>query len=238
MARSEKAGSTAITDKKPGRLSQLRQIYSVTRQAEPRLPLWMLAAFLVTLLVAFLIGLLIGHPVYLTIIGVPLALMVALVVMSRRAERSAYSRMSGQPGVSGAVLKNIRRGWYVEDEPAAIDPRTRDLVFRAIGRPGVALVSEGPLPRVQRLVDGERKRIARVLGPNVPVLVINVGDGDGQVPLGKLNSKLMRSKPVLTKTEVSQVAARLRALGGMKPPIPKGIDPTRARPDRKGARGR
>ena len=228
----------AGTGKKPGRISQLRQIYTVTRQVDPRLPWWMLLGFAVTLLVAVGLGLLIGHPIYLAVIGLPMALMVALVIMSRRAERSAYQRMSGQPGVAGAVLKNIRRGWYVEDEPVAVDPRTRDLVFRAIGRPGVALVAEGPVQRTQRLVEGERKRITRVLGPNVPVIVFHVGDGEGQVPLRQLNSKLMRSRPVLTKTEVSQVAARLRALGGVRPPIPKGIDPTRVRPDRRGVRGR
>jgi hypothetical protein len=239
MARSDsKADPKAGEGKKPGRISQLRQIYTVTRQADPRLPLWMLAGFAGTLLVAYLLGLLVGQPIFVTIIGLPMAVLVALVIMSRRAERSAYQRMSGQAGVAGAVLKNIRRGWYVEDEPVAIDPRTRDLVFRAIGRPGVALVAEGPVQRTQRLVEGERKRVARVLGPNVPVLVIHVGDGEGQVPLRKLNSKLMRSRAVLTKTEVSAVAARLRALGGVRPPIPKGIDPTKARPDRRGVRGR
>ncbi len=237
MARSDSKADTK-PGKKPGRLKQLRQIYTITRQAEPRLPLWMLLGFGVTLLVGFLVGLLLGQAILWTIFTLPLAVLVALVIMSRRAERSAYQRMSGQPGVTGAVLKNIRRGRYVEDEPVAIDPRTRDLVFRAIGRPGVALVTEGPVQRVQKLVEGERKRIARVLGPNVPVLVVHVGDGEGQVPLGKLNSKLMRSRAVLTKTEVSQVVARLRALGGAKPPIPKGIDPTRARPDRRGVRGR
>jgi hypothetical protein len=239
MARTDKqADAKAGAGKKPGRLSQLRQIYTVTRQAEPRLPLWMLGSFVVTLLVAFLLGLLIRHAIYLTVLGVPLAVMVALLIMSRIAERSAYRQMAGQPGVAGAVLKNIRRGWYVEDEPVAIDPRTRDLVFRAIGRPGVALVAEGPVQRVQRLVDGERKRITRVLGPNVPILVIHVGDGEGQVPLRRLNSTLMRSRAALTKTEVSQVIGRLRALGGVRPPIPKGIDPTRVRPDRRGVRGR
>ncbi len=227
MARSD---SKADTGKKPGRLAALRQIYKVTRQAEPRLPLWMLLAFAVTMLVAYLIGVLIGQPIFVAILGLPLAVMVALVVMTRRAERSAYSRMAGQPGVAGAVLKNIRRGWYVEDEPVAIDPRTRDLVFRAIGRPGVALVAEGPPQRVQRLVEGERKRIARVLGPNVPVLVINVGDGEGQVPLNKLNSKLMRSRPAMTKTEVTQVIGRLRALGGVRPPIPFVLDGWGVRP--------
>jgi hypothetical protein len=234
-SRSEKQAAPA---KKPGRLSTLRQIFSITRESDPLLPLWMLGAFVAVVLVAFLIGLALGHPVYLAVLGVPLGVLLALLIMSRRAERFAYERAAGQPGVTGQVMKNIRRGWFVEEEPVAIDPRTRDLVFRAVGRPGVALVTEGPVPRVNRLVDGERKRVTRVLGPNVPVLVFHVGDGEGQVPLRKINSKLMRSKPSLTKTEAGQVAARLKALGGARPPIPKGIDPTRMRPDRKGVRGR
>jgi hypothetical protein len=233
-----RSGTKADSGKKPGRLSTLRQVYSVTRESDPRLPLWMLLGFAGTILLAYLIGLAIGHGPYLAILGLPLGLLVALLIMSRRAERFAYARAAGQPGVTGQVLKNLRRGWYVEEEPVAIDPRTRDLVFRAVGRPGVALVAEGPVNRVQRLVEGERRRVTRVLGPNVPVIVVHVGDGEGQVPLRRVNNKLMRSKPALTKTEVSQVAARLRALGGVRPPIPKGIDPTRARPDRKGVRGR
>jgi Domain of unknown function (DUF4191) len=234
-SRSEKQAASA---KKPGRLSTLRQVFTLTRESDPALPLWMLGGFVAVVLVGFLVGLALGHPVYFAVIAVPLGLLVALLIMSRRAERFAYQRAAGQAGVTGQVLKNIRRGWYVEEEPVAIDPRTRDLVFRAVGRPGVALVTEGPVPRVNRLVDGERKRVSRVLGPNVPILVLHVGDGEGQVPLRKLNNKLMRSKPVLTKTEAGQVAARLKALGGARPPIPKGIDPTRMRPDRKGVRGR
>src|SRR3954468_6149211 len=234
-SRSEKQAAPA---KKPGRLSTLRQIFSITRESDPLLPLWMLGAFVAVVLVAFLIGLPLGHPVYLAVLGVPLGVLLALLIMSRRAERFAYQRAAGQPGVTGQVLKNIRRGWFVEDEPVAVDPRTRDLVFRAVGRPGVALVTEGPVNRVQRLVDAERKRVSRVLGPNVPVLVLNVGDGEGQIPLRKINGKLTRMRPALTKTEASQVASRLRALGGARPPIPKGVDPMRMRPDRKGVRGR
>ena len=29
--------------------------------------------------------------------------------------------------------------------------RTKDMVFRAVGRPGVVLLTEGPLPRVKKL---------------------------------------------------------------------------------------
>jgi len=95
-----------------------------------------------TVLVAYLIGLALGHGLYLAVLGLPMGVLVALVIMSRRAERFAYARAAGQPGVTGQVLKNLRRGWYAEEEPVAIDPRSRDMVFRAVGRPGVALVRE------------------------------------------------------------------------------------------------
>jgi Domain of unknown function (DUF4191) len=235
-----KAPSKAAEEKKPGRFKTVWQIYTLTRESDRLLPLWMALAFAGSVLVVLLFGLLVHAwlPIVL-VFGVVLGLMVALIVMSRRAQRFAYERAAGQPGVSGQVMKNIRRGsWYVEDEPVAVDPRTRDLVFRAVGRPGVVLAVEGPVGRTERLVEGERKRVARVVGPNVPVTVLHVGDGDGQVPLRRLETKMTRMRPALSKGEVSAVAARLKALGGARPPIPKGIDPTRMRPDRKGVRGR
>ena len=238
-----KAGSKAASkapDEKPGRLKTFWQIFTITRESDRLLPLWMALAFAGTVLVVLLFGLL---------VHAWLPIVVVFGVVARRhgrprrhvpaGQRFAYERAAGQPGVSGQVMKNIRRGtWYVEEEPVAIDPRTRDLVFRAVGRPGVVLVAEGPVGRTDRLVEGERKRVARVVGPNVPVTVLHVGDGEGQVPLRRLESKMTRMRPTLSKGEVSAVAARLKALGGARPPIPKGIDPTRMRPDRKGVRGR
>ena len=106
------------------------------------------------------------------------------------------------------------------------------LVFRAIGRPGVVLVTEGPPPRATRLAESERKRVDRV-APNVPVHVLRTGDGEDEVPVRKLAKKIGRMRPELTKAEVDAVNKRLKALGGVKMPVPKGMDPTRARPDRK-----
>jgi hypothetical protein len=134
-------------------------------------------------------------------------------------------------------MKGLRRGWNVEEQPVAVDPRTQDLVFRAIGRPGIVLVTEGPLPRVNRLVDVERKRLNRVL-PDVPVIIVNAGPDDGQVALRSLSRTIMRKRPVLTKGEVSDVAKRLKALGPARLPIPKGVDPSRMRPDRRAGKGR
>ena len=44
-------------------------------------------------------------------------------------------------------------------------------------------------------------------------------------------------KSVLTAEEVPQVSARINALRSNEPPIPKGIDPLRARASRRALRG-
>jgi F0F1-type ATP synthase assembly protein I len=235
MARTKADGGS--TPKKQGRLSQLRAVFSMTRRSDPAAVWWMLLAFVGTVALAFAIGYLIDHPIYVTIIGVMLGVLFAVAILARRAEGAAYAQLAGQPGAAGAALQGLRRGWSVEQQPVAIDPRSQDMVFRAVGRPGVVLVTEGPVPRVNKLADKERTRLNRVL-PNVPVTIVNAGDGPDQVPLRKVSRTMTRMKPALTKGEVSEVAKRLRALGAAKLPIPKGVDPMRARPDRKATRGR
>lgn len=223
--------------RKPGRIAQLRSVYTMTRAADPSVLWWMLLAGLGILAVGLTLGLLTGHPIYATVLALPMALLVPMIVLARKAERAAYAQIEGQPGAVGAALGSIRRGFTVQTEPVAVDPRTQDLVYRAVGRPGVVLVSEGPPQRVKRLVEQERKRVLRVV-PGVPVHVLSAGPEDGQVPVRKLASKVTRLKPQLTKHEAAEVAKRLKALGGVRPPVPKGIDPLRARPDRRMTRGR
>lgn len=225
------------TPKKPGRLAQLRAVFTMTRKADPATPWWMLLGFAGALLVGLLIGWAVGHPWYVLVLAAPIGILAATFILARRAERAAYSQIAGQPGATGAALSSLRRGWSVDAEPVAADPRTQDLVFRAVGRPGVVLVTEGPLPRVNRLAEAERKKTARLL-PGVPVHVLHAGDGEDCIPLRKLSGKLGRMRPSLTKNEVSEVSRRLRALGGVRPPIPKGVDPMRVRPDRRAMRGR
>jgi hypothetical protein len=203
----------------------------------------MLGAFVLVEAVFVVLGIVFDHAIYLSVIGIPLAVMAAGIVMVRRTERAAYAQLEGQVGGGGAALGALRRGWFFEQQPVAVEAtRPGDLsaaamVFRAVGRPGVVLVAEGPQGRAQKLADKERKRISRVL-PNVPVTVLRVGTGEGEVPVRKLVSKLQRMRPSLTKAEVTAVNKRLRALGSSPMPVPKGIDPMRARPDRKGLRGR
>jgi F0F1-type ATP synthase assembly protein I len=244
MPRKEKEQSA--TPKEPGRFKQVGQVFNAARKVDPTIPWFMLLAFLAVVLVGVGIGLWVGHWGYALILSIPIGLLAAMVVLSRKAERAAFRSLEGQPGAAGAALSGLRRGWYYDQQPVALDGargmRPDDMtgaafVFRAVGRPGVVLIGEGPDARRSKLLVQERKKVERV-APGVPVTLLVVGDGDDQLPARKLSSKMTRMKPVLTKEEASAVNKRLKALGGMRPPIPAGMDPMRARVDRKAMRGR
>ncbi|MDC5698383.1 DUF4191 domain-containing protein [Intrasporangium calvum] len=243
MARNKDGDTQAPTEKKKGRLSQIFDVYRITKQQDPLVGWWMLLAFLATFGVILVIGLLVGLWWIFAIFGLMTGILVATIVMSRRAEAAAYRQIEGQTGAAGAALTSIRRGWYTDREPVAADvARPGDftsaaVVYRALGRPGVVLIGEGPTGRVQKLLVAEKKRVERV-APGVPVILMRVGSGEDEVPIRKLANKVQRLRPQITKDEMAVVNKRLKALGGMKAPLPKGIDPTRARMDRKALRGK
>ena len=240
-----KDSSSTAAPKKPGRIAQLRTVLQQSKALDPKIVWWMAGAFVLTLAVIVGIGWLVNWPVYAAILGLPLAALAATIVMSRRAEGAAYAKLVGQPGAAGAALTSLRGGWFTSSEPVAVEGARSGsmadaaLVYRAVGRPGVVLVAEGPEARAQRLLLAEKKRTERV-APGVPVTVYRVGSGkeEGVVEIRKLTSKVQRMRATLSKDDVLKVNQRLRALGGVKLPVPQGIDPARARPDRKGMRGR
>ena len=113
--------------------------------------------------------------------------------------------------------------------PVAVSPRTQDAVYRAVGKPGVVLIGEGPRSRTKRMLDDEQRNVKRIV-PNVPVHIIHVGPDADSVPLEKLPKSITRIKKAISKAEVYAVSNRLNSLsksGSL--PIPKGIDPTKAR---------
>ncbi|MFH5880746.1 DUF4191 domain-containing protein [Arthrobacter sp. NA-172] len=222
--------------KKPSQLKQIGEVFKMTRRNDPMVVWLMLLAFLGVIAVSLVVGLILNNWVTGLIIGIPLGLLAAVFILSRRAERAAFAQIENQPGASGAALGTLRRGWITEDQPVAVNPRTQDAVFRAIGRPGVVLVTEGPSHRVKPLADAERKKLSRIL-PNVTIHVIESGRGEGQVPISQIAKTMNKYKNELTKVEVGAVNKRISSLGN-RLPIPKGIDPYKARPDRKAARGR
>jgi hypothetical protein len=235
MARSDT--TTPKPQKEPGRLKQMYQVFQMTRRYD-NLAIWfLLLAFLLPVLAGVLLGVLlsgdnvIGLVLYI-IAGLLGGVLAFLIVLGRRAEKAAYSQIAGQPGAVGAVLKSsLRRGWTASEMPVTVSPKTQDAVYRAVGRGGVALIGEGPRSRTQHMLDEQRKAVSRIL-PNVPITFVYVGPDADSTPLHKLPSKLNSLKSALRKPEVLAVSNRLNSLGKNGLPIPKGMDPLKARAPR------
>ncbi|GAA1890717.1 DUF4191 domain-containing protein [Streptomyces durmitorensis] len=233
MARKETAADAA----NPGRLKQIAQTYKMTRRADPRIGLIIAAVGIVTFGVFLAIGFLIGHPIYLGILGFVLAFLAMAIVFGRRAERAAFGQMEGQPGAAAAVLDKIGRGWTTT--PAVAMNRSQDVVHRTVGKAGIVLVAEGNPNRVKSLLAAEKKRMARVVS-DVPVHDVIVGTGEGQVPLKKLRTTLLKLPRVLQGPQVTATNDRLRAMGDLMSnmPLPKGPMPKGMRMPRGGPKMR
>ena len=154
----------------------------------------------------------------------------------RLVRRASYGQIDGMPGAVSAVLDNIGRGWNVTTEPVRFNARTQDLLFRAVGRAGIVLITEGPTQRVRNLVAEEKRALKRV-APNTPIHVINVGNDDDQTKLMALEKEMRKFPKAITNQEVAALSNRLDALNSKALPIPKGIDPAKARANRRALRG-
>jgi len=104
--------------------------------------------------------------------------------------------------------------------------RSQDVVHRAVGKAGIVLVGEGNPNRVRSLLASEKKKMARIV-TEVPVHDFIVGDGEGQVPLKKLRTTLLKLPRTLSGPQVTETNDRLRAMGDLMSnmPIPKGPMP-------------
>ena len=217
-------------------MKQMWQVFQMTRRYDSSAQWLMLLGFLAPVLVGLGLALWLGEGNGFTIAlwvvaGVLAGVLIALLILGRRAERAAYAQIEGQPGAVGAVLRcGLRGGWVGNEMPIAVNGKTQDAVYRAVGRGGVALISEGPVTRTKRMLDDEQRKIARIL-PNVPVTLISVGHDEGSIELHRLPAALRKTKRTLTKPEVLAVSNRLNSLQTALP-IPKGIDPMKARPQR------
>ncbi|WP_141918291.1 DUF4191 domain-containing protein [Klugiella xanthotipulae] len=222
--------------KKQGRLSQMWQVFQMTRRYDPKITLILVGYFVVPVLVGVGLGVFLPGGVLGTIVwilsGVMVGILLVLIVLGRRAERAAYSQIEGEPGAVGAIVKNaLRRSWTGSEMPIAVNPRTKDAVYRVTGRGGVVLIGEGPKSRVQRMMGDEERKVKRIL-PAVTITHLFVGPDEDSIPLYKVSRKLVKIKPSLTKQEVIAVGKRLGSLQANPVGLPKGIDPTKMRAPR------
>ena len=208
---------------KAGRLKQVRMVAKLVNQQNKRaLPIT--AAVAVGVIVVFvLVGLLTGLEAFLIPLGVLIGLAGAMILFGRFAQQAQYSAIDGQLGAAAAVLQSMRGDWTVT--PAVSDNRSMDVVHRAVGKKGVILVGEGAPNRVSGLLAAERKKTERV-AHGVPITEFQVGSGDGQIPVSKLQNSIMKVPGTLKAPAVSDLNYRLKALQpsmqAPKGPMPKG----------------
>ena len=216
---------------KPKRFAQIREAYTITREQDKRIGFILAGLFLGSWILFIGLGFLWGHPIYVAVLSLPLAILLTTFVFSRRAERAAYDSIQGQSGAAASVLMAIRRGWTVD---AAVNvsasmrtQKNPNMIHRAVGRAGVVLVAEGTQNLRAMMLDEKRKTERYV--PGTPITEIYVGDGEGFVSIRKLQKELRKLPKVLTPTQMREVRNRLKSVGGMNIPIPKGPMPNRAR---------
>jgi len=234
--RGRSSGATAASGKAPkldkkgqpkvGRLKKLRgqagmikQAYTLTRKNDPKLPWIMLIAFVVVAGLIELVGIIFDSPFLFLPLAIIAGGLAALILFGRRAQGSAYRQVEGQPGAAAWVLEGMRGDWRVTSGVAGT--AQMDAVHRVLGRPGVILVAEGVPGRVRSLLAQEKKKVARIVG-DTPIYDIVVGDDEGQVPLRKLSTHVMKLPRNLTAAEVNALGRRMSAMGGGRMPVPGG----------------
>jgi uncharacterized protein DUF4191 len=230
MSRKSEAAEPAITRDaaedlaSAGRLKQIRMVAGLINKSNPKAMPITIGSGLGVLAVLVVVGLLTGLAAFLIPLGVLLGLLVAMILFGRYSQAAQFSAIEGQPGAAAAVLQNMRGNWTVT--PGIAGNRNMDIVHRAVGRPGVILIGEGSPNRLASLLAAEKKRVARV-AYEVPIYEFVIGDGEGQVPISKLQRKIMRLPRQLKPAAVSDVNHRLKALQptlqAPKGPIPRNV---------------
>jgi hypothetical protein len=206
--------------KKP-RFQTIRDAYSVTKSVKPWIGIVLIATFLIVLAIGITLGFVFDHPVYGGFVTTPVAVLAAMFLFTRVAGSAAYANIEGQMGAGASVLMAIRKGWTTT--PAVAVNRQQDMVHRSVGRAGIVLTGEGGFA-VRQMIQDEKKKAER-FAPGVPITEVIVGDGDGQISIRKLQKHVTKLPKKLSAHQMREVRARLKAVGGLSMPIPKGPMP-------------
>jgi hypothetical protein len=209
------------------RLKQIGQVFAFTAKQDKWFVPLLAAAVLIPLALVVL-AVLLGYGVIWIPVGVLLALLAALIVLNLRSNAAMMNAAEGQPGAAASIVENMRGDWRVR--PAASSTTQFDMVHVVIGRPGVILLGEGQPQRVRSLIVQEKRRLAKVIG-NAPLYDFIVGREEGEVPIRKLRSTVMKLPRNLTGKDVNALDKRLAALMA-RPQMPKGAIPKNMRPSK------
>ncbi|OZG59705.1 hypothetical protein BMYO_1273 [Bifidobacterium myosotis] len=252
--------------KKQSTIKQIIQIYKYTAKEDKALPWLEAGSFLLPVVVAVIIGLIFKWSwltwIFVMITAVMLGILLATMMLTRRADAVGYKQIDGKTGAAISVLSNMgKAGFNFPQEPVWVDPRTKDAIWRGTSMNGIYLIGEGDYGRVMKAMDRQEREIKGVTaGSSIPVYRIAVGHGPKQVQLKDVRKAVTKAKSyeptdhknpliakihprrrfLLTKAEVSTLDDRLRTLQAKAGyGIPKGIDPNRRqRVSRRAMRGR
>ncbi|GAA4599584.1 DUF4191 domain-containing protein [Actinoplanes octamycinicus] len=161
-------------------------------------------------------------------VGILVTLLAVLIVLNLRSNTAMMNVAEGQPGAAASLMENMRGDWRVR--PAASSTTQFDMVHVVIGRPGVILLAEGNPQRVKALLGQEKKRLSKVIG-NAPLYDYVIGTEEGQLPVRKLRTTMLKLPRNLTGKDVNALDKRLGALMA-RPQMPKGAIPKNMRPSK------
>jgi len=230
MVKQDKAAKKAAAKQRRqalwGRVQQIFEAFRMQRREDRLLLPLMLATFVGVVLVVFLVGLVFDYQWAALPVGIAFGLLGAVLVFGRRVQANVYRKADGQPGAAGWALENLRGKWRLSQAVAGTSQL--DAVHRVIGRPGIVLVGEGSPHRVRSLLQQEKKRVSRLVG-DTPIYEFAVGTEEGQVPLRKLQSRLMKLPRNISSAEVDSLENRLSAIASRNTSMPKGPAPQGAK---------
>lgn len=252
--------------KKQSTIKQIIQIYKYTAKEDKALPWLEAGAFLLPVVVMIIIGLIAKWTwltwIFTMITAIMLGMLLATMMLTRRADAVGYKQIDGKPGAAIGVLSNMQKaGFNFPQEPVWIDPRTKDAIWRGTGYNGIYLIGEGNAERLKHAMDRQEHAIKGVTaGSSIPVYRFYIGNGKGQTQLKDLRKTIVKKKTLqpntttnkfmkaihphqrflLTRTELSTLNDRLRTLQSKNGySIPKGMDPNHPQKiSRRAMRGR
>ena len=225
----EEAAAKGDAPKKQSQLAVVKDAYKLVKKDSPLAVVWCLVIFVLVLTFGVIIGNNLGHPIYAGFITLPVAFLAAFFLFTRYANTAAFASIQGQLGAGASVLMSIKRGFVTT--PAVNINRDQDMVHRVSGKAGIILVGEGGFG-VKSLMQDEKRKMERFLS-GVPVTEVLVGDKPGQISIRKLHKHLKKLPKKLNTAQLREVRARLRSVGGLNLPMPKGPMPTNVRMPRR-----
>lgn len=227
MAKATGTKQSQTDPAKMGRMKQLVVAYRRTYEYDKLLPFLLIGCFLLPIAVAVGVGS-VWNPFYVIFLGVMVGVLLAMMMLARRAKAATFKRYKNQAGSAEVALQMLPKKWVTA--PAIAANKHRDAVHRALGPGGLILIGEGDPNRAKQLLNSEARKHERV-AYGVDVTTIMMGKNQGQVPLEKLTDTIRKRRKVLEPQQITEVKSRLKALDAVRPQTsaPKGPMPTNPR---------